>query len=145
MVVAVQATLSVAETSKRAATVRCIDGDEEAEHVQHLLDMLDMFDAERTAIFASDYPHWEFDNPLAALNFIPASHNVLKRRIFVGKPVEGPPRWTLMINSGSSVITARPMASAFRAMPGPLEAVTAISPANEAPIAEVIAAISSSA
>ena len=50
-----------------------------------------------------------------------------------------------MINSGSSVITARPMASCLSAMPGPLEAVTAIAPPNAAPMAEVMAAISSSA
>ncbi len=50
-----------------------------------------------------------------------------------------------MMISGSSVITAKPSASPFSAMPGPLLAVTAISPANAAPMAEVIAAISSSA
>ena len=46
---------------------------------------------------------------------------------------------------GSSVITARPMPSPLSAMPGPLLAVTAIAPANAAPIVAVIAAISSSA
>jgi uncharacterized protein len=56
---------------------------EEAENDEHLLQMLDMIDAERTVIFASDYPHWDFDNPLAALNFIPADRKELKRRIFV--------------------------------------------------------------
>ena len=65
--------------------------------------------------------------------------------VLVGKPVLGPPRCTLMITSGSSVITARPMASLFSAMPGPLEAVTAMAPPNAAPMAEVTAAISSSA
>lgn len=56
---------------------------EEAEDDTHLLQMLDMLHAERTVIFASDYPHWDFDNPLAALNFIPAHRKELKRRIFV--------------------------------------------------------------
>ena len=66
-------------------------------------------------------------------------------RFRFGKPVEGPPRWTLMMIIGSSVITARPIASPLSAIPGPLEAVTAISPAKAAPIEAVMAAISSSA
>jgi predicted TIM-barrel fold metal-dependent hydrolase len=56
---------------------------EEADDDEHLLRMLDMLRAERTVIFASDYPHWDFDNPLAALNFIPRDRGELKRRIFV--------------------------------------------------------------
>ncbi|MDQ3412419.1 MAG: amidohydrolase [Chloroflexota bacterium] len=56
---------------------------EEPDEDDHLLRMLDMLQAERTVIFASDYPHWDFDNPLAALNFIPRERGELKRRIFV--------------------------------------------------------------
>ena len=63
----------------------------------------------------------------------------------VGSPVDGPPRCELTITSGSSVLMARPMASPFSAMPGPDEDVTPSEPANEAPMAEQIAAISSSA
>ncbi len=47
--------------------------------------------------------------------------------------------------SGSSVITARFIASALSAMPGPEEAVTPRAPPKEAPIAAQMAAISSSA
>ena len=41
----------------------------------------------------------------------------------VGIPVDGPARWTSMTTSGSSTITARPIASVLSAMPGPDEAV----------------------
>ena len=50
-----------------------------------------------------------------------------------------------MTTNGNSVITASPMASVFKAKPGPLVPVTPIAPANEAPIAAQQAAISSSA
>ncbi len=44
--------------------------------------------------------------------------------VLVGRPVEGPPRCTSMTTRGSSVITARPIASDFSAMPGPEVVVT---------------------
>ena len=50
-----------------------------------------------------------------------------------------------MTTSGSSVITARPMVSDFSAMPGPDVLVTPSDPANEAPSAAPMPAISSSA
>src|ERR687893_3173197 len=65
--------------------------------------------------------------------------------VFVGSPVEGPPRWTSMTTSGSSVMTARPIASDFSETPGPDVVVTPRAPPNEAPIAEAMPAISSSA
>ena len=39
--------------------------------------------------------------------------------VLVGIPVEGPARCTSMITIGSSSITASPIVSAFRSMPGP--------------------------
>jgi len=60
-------------------------------------------------------------------------------------PVDGPARCTSMITSGSSAITARPMPSCLRAIPGPEVPVAPMAPPNEAPIAAVTAAISSSA
>ncbi len=47
---------------------------------------------------------------------------------FVGMPVDGPARWTSMTTSGSSTITASPMASILSAMPGPDDAVSPIAP-----------------
>ena len=65
--------------------------------------------------------------------------------VFVGSPVDGPPRWISKMTSGSSAITARPIPSPLSATPGPLEPVTPIAPPKEAPMADVTAAISSSA
>ena len=63
----------------------------------------------------------------------------------VGRPVEGPPRWTLTITKGISNITAKPIASPLIAMPGPEDPVVANAPPKAAPIHAVTAAISSSA
>ena len=65
--------------------------------------------------------------------------------VLVGSPVEGPPRWTSTTSSGSSVITARPIDSDFKAMPGPEVVVTPRLPENDAPMAAPMPAISSSA
>ena len=65
--------------------------------------------------------------------------------VFVGSPVEGPPRWMLLMMMGSSTIVARPIDSVLRATPGPLVVVIASAPPKAAPIAAVIPAISSSA
>ena len=63
----------------------------------------------------------------------------------VGMPVDGPARWTSMITSGSSVMTARPIASCLSATPGPDVPVSASAPPYAAPMAAPTAAISSSA
>jgi hypothetical protein len=63
----------------------------------------------------------------------------------VGSPVDGPPRWMLAITSGSSVITARPIASLFSATPGPEVPVSPSAPPYAAPMAAPMAEISSSA
>ena len=48
--------------------------------------------------------------------------------VLVGSPVEGPPRCTSTTSSGSSVITASPIVSAFSATPGPDVVVTPSAP-----------------
>src|SRR5438105_11949978 len=60
--------------------------------------------------------------------------------VFVGSPVDGPPRCTSTITSGSSVMTASPTASALSATPGPDVPVHARLPAKAAPIADDTAA-----
>ena len=57
----------------------------------------------------------------------------------------GPPRCTSITTTGSSAITARPIASDFDDRPGPLVAVTPRPPPKAAPTAAPIAATSSSA
>jgi predicted TIM-barrel fold metal-dependent hydrolase len=58
---------------------------EEPDNHAYLQEMLRMMHAEKTVVFASDYPHWDFDNPLTAFKFFPAD---LKRRIFVDNALE---------------------------------------------------------
>jgi uncharacterized protein len=58
---------------------------EEPDNHDHLLQMLAMLRAEKTVVFASDYPHWDFDNPMTAFSFFPAD---LKRRVFVDNALE---------------------------------------------------------
>lgn len=58
---------------------------EEPDNHEQLLQMFAMLRAEKTVIFASDYPHWDFDNPLTAFSFFPRD---LKRRIFVDNVVD---------------------------------------------------------
>lgn len=52
---------------------------EEPEDPKQLLQMLDMLGTDRMLCFSSDYPHWDFDDPFAALRFLPES---LKDRIY---------------------------------------------------------------
>ena len=65
--------------------------------------------------------------------------------VLVGSPVEGPPRWTSTMISGSSRLTASPIVSDFSATPGPEVVVTPSAPPKAAPSAAPMPAISSSA
>jgi predicted TIM-barrel fold metal-dependent hydrolase len=52
---------------------------------EHLLAMLDIVQGERTLLFSSDYPHWDFDDPMAALRVVPES---MRGRIQAGNAIE---------------------------------------------------------
>jgi predicted TIM-barrel fold metal-dependent hydrolase len=58
---------------------------DEPKKPEHLLQMFDMIEAERTLLYASDYPHWDFDNPLVAFKDVPSA---LRRRIFVDNALD---------------------------------------------------------
>ena len=51
---------------------------EEPDDPKHLLKLLEMFPAERMLLYASDYPHWDFDNPLHVFKHWPET---LKQRV----------------------------------------------------------------
>ena len=59
-------------------------------------------------------------------------------------PVDGPPRITLTMTQGVSVIAAYPRFSCISEKPGPLVAVIALTPPSEAPITAASEPISSS-
>lgn len=59
---------------------------EEPENPEHLVQMFDMVRADRTVCFASDFPHWDFDDPRRALpRQMPDD---LRRRIFYDNAAE---------------------------------------------------------
>ena len=52
---------------------------------QHLHVLCEIAQAERTLMFSSDYPHWDFDDPRHALTALPAE---IRRRVAVDNAVE---------------------------------------------------------
>jgi len=52
---------------------------EQPENPKDLLTILEMMEAEHLLMFASDYPHWDFDSPTQAFPKLP---DALHRRIF---------------------------------------------------------------
>ncbi len=51
---------------------------EEPQEPKHMEQILTMIDAQNTVMFSSDYPHWDYDNPLMALPPLPKE---MKRNI----------------------------------------------------------------
>jgi predicted TIM-barrel fold metal-dependent hydrolase len=58
---------------------------EEPDNPKHLAQIFEMICAEKTVMFSSDYPHWDFDNPRAALPPLDAK---LKQRIYYDTAAE---------------------------------------------------------
>ncbi len=58
---------------------------EEPENNEHLAMVLEALHAERTVMFASDYPHWDFDAPDGTLTWLPKE---LRARIMGGTAAE---------------------------------------------------------
>lgn len=59
---------------------------EEPQKSEHLLQMFEMICAEKTLCFASDFPHWDFDDPRRV--FPPRMDKNLKARIFYQNAAE---------------------------------------------------------
>ena len=57
----------------------------EPERRAHLHALCDIIHADRTLLFSSDYPHWDFDSPRHALTSLPAA---IRRRVRVDNAVE---------------------------------------------------------
>lgn len=59
---------------------------EEPDNPQHLLQIFDMISAHKTVCFASDFPHWDFDDPRRV--FPKSMSEDLRRRIFYENAAE---------------------------------------------------------
>jgi len=57
----------------------------EPKNKEHVKAICEIVQAEKTLLFSSDYPHWDFDNPLRALNALPPES---RQRIRVENAVE---------------------------------------------------------
>jgi predicted TIM-barrel fold metal-dependent hydrolase len=71
---------------------------EEPERQGELLQILHMIDAEKTVMFSSDYPHWDFDNPK---NVLPPMPRDMKARILSGTASE---LYGLTLKSGKTEV-----------------------------------------
>jgi len=58
---------------------------EEPENPRHLSQIFEMIHAEKTVMFSSDYPHWDFDNPHKAL---PPLEPEMKQRVYYDTAAE---------------------------------------------------------
>lgn len=58
---------------------------EEPPKLQQLLRVLEWMDAEHTLMFATDYPHWDFDDPMQVLKLLPER---MRTRILAENAIE---------------------------------------------------------
>lgn len=58
---------------------------DEPQNPEHLIQLLDMIDASQTVLYATDFPHWDFDNPKIVLKDVPAA---MRERIFIGNALD---------------------------------------------------------
>jgi predicted TIM-barrel fold metal-dependent hydrolase len=58
---------------------------EEPDDPQHLLQVFQMIGADQRVMFSTDYPHWDFDNPMMALPPMPRE---MKQRIMGGNALD---------------------------------------------------------
>jgi predicted TIM-barrel fold metal-dependent hydrolase len=57
----------------------------EPRRAEHLHALCDIAHADQTLMFSSDYPHWDFDDPMTALNWLPKE---TRERVRVGNAVD---------------------------------------------------------
>lgn len=68
---------------------------EEPPKAKFVPQILEMIEAEKTLIFSSDYPHWDFDDPRFVFpNIDPA----LRQKIFYDNPLEAHPKLKKFVN-----------------------------------------------
>ncbi|MDP9234654.1 MAG: amidohydrolase [Actinomycetota bacterium] len=75
----------------------------EPKRAEHLHALCDIVHADKTLMFSSDYPHWDFDDPVTALNWLPKE---TRQRVRADNAVAT--YGERLVGSGSSLHTTQP-------------------------------------